>query len=224
MEEQWYKIKKFPQFSITKTGRVKNDVTGRELNYNRSKFTYRFCFDGRKVDRNIKNLLAETFIPNPNNCKNVLLKDENEANFSLDNIYWAETNKEPTLLSVGQIINEYTVIEDLYEFKKSHNIKVVCNKCSKETVKTYSLVINETCGCDSDRKKSKEDRNKDYLKKDKCRLIHTMGEETSKLLCRKCRQIEEVPTDRISNKVSVYCCGGKEKTKKENYQAKIVRN
>lgn len=49
-----------------------------------------FSNDGKKLRKKpmVKNLLATCFIPNPNNYKNVSLRDGNRSNLSLDNLFW----------------------------------------------------------------------------------------------------------------------------------------
>lgn len=46
------------------------------------------CKDGKPKDHHIHRLLAETYIPNPNNYPMINHKDENIMNNSLDNLEW----------------------------------------------------------------------------------------------------------------------------------------
>ena len=45
---------------------------------------------GRKKRAKVHMLLAENFIPNPDNKPLVLHKDDNKMNWSLDNLYWGD--------------------------------------------------------------------------------------------------------------------------------------
>lgn len=226
--EEWYKIEKYPQFSITKDGRVRNNKTGTVLKprLHDGHMIVSLNIKGEKVKQRVKNLLAETFIPNPYGYTNVLLKDGNPENLKLENIYWSNQSGGGIIverLEQGTILNNYTVIEDLYEPNIPRKLIVKCNKCDRVFNKSFSIVNRKECACDKPKTRDKRTRNKEYLKKNKKRLIHTIGEEETIMLCRKCRKLEAVKNSNISNKINKYCCEEKktEKTYLEKVELKL---
>ena len=87
--EIWKKIPQCDIMSVSNYGRVRNDKTGK---------IYKFPTSGycsiRVRDNNVQKkyyvhrLVAEAFIPNPNNYSIVNHKDENPNNNHVDNLEW----------------------------------------------------------------------------------------------------------------------------------------
>lgn len=48
------------------------------------------CKDGTRITKNVHRLVAETFIPNPNNYSQVNHKDEDKSNNTIDNLEWCD--------------------------------------------------------------------------------------------------------------------------------------
>jgi len=97
--EIWYPLNGFPRYSITKSGKVRNEHDGKVLKAcikvsgapNFTKY-FGFCLTiggERNKDRLLHRLLALQFIPNPNNYPQVDHKDRNHFNNDLDNLRWA---------------------------------------------------------------------------------------------------------------------------------------
>lgn len=97
--EQWKDIKGFEGlYQVSNEGRVKslgNDKSRKEKilkGRNNGKGYLVVCLwkDGKRVWKLIHRLVAETFLPNPNNYKEVNHKDECKTNNSVDNLEWCD--------------------------------------------------------------------------------------------------------------------------------------
>lgn len=102
MREIWKKIKDYPNYEISNLGKVRalkyySNVHKKYyeriliLKQKTNKWGYNFVGlsneNGRK-NKSIHRLVAETFIPNINNCKEVNHKDGNKNNNKVQNLEW----------------------------------------------------------------------------------------------------------------------------------------
>lgn len=86
----------------------------------------KFHHNGTSKDKYVHRLVAETFIPNPDNLPQVLHIDGNKENNSVDNLMWG-TNKQNTQQGYD---------DGAYQFKaRSHKVKAV----HKETGETQTF-------------------------------------------------------------------------------------
>ena len=91
---EWKKIDGFKErYSVSDTGLVRNDKTGRiRKPYLDSRGLYvlvHIDVDGVQYNRLVHRLVAEAFIPNPDNKETVNHKDGNKQNNCVDNLEWA---------------------------------------------------------------------------------------------------------------------------------------
>ena len=95
MKEIWRTIKDFPMYEISTFGRIKSLYTNKILKpYKSSKSAKGYYMqvglfkNHKKYKVNIHRLVANTFIPNPNNYPVINHKDENPSNNYIDNLEW----------------------------------------------------------------------------------------------------------------------------------------
>lgn len=96
MKEIWKPIKDFESlYEISTKGRVRS-LCGRygknrivKLgNGSRGYLNVCLCNKGKQTTRNVHRIVAETFLPNPENLPCVNHKDENRKNNNVDNLEW----------------------------------------------------------------------------------------------------------------------------------------
>lgn len=94
-------IKGFEAYSVSREGEVYSSYIGRFLNKTDNGFGYKLVrlIDKSYIEKKYKpyyvhRLVAEAFLPNPDNHKYVGHKDHNKCNNHVDNLYWtsASTN------------------------------------------------------------------------------------------------------------------------------------
>ena len=78
-------------YQISNLGRVKNKnnhILAQTLNSTSNYYRVHLCKNGKAEWRSVHRLVAETFIPNPDNLPEINHKDENPLNNSVDNLEW----------------------------------------------------------------------------------------------------------------------------------------
>lgn len=79
------------QYSITRDGRVYSHKSKKFLSPTDNGSGYLgliLCVDGKPFHEYIHRLVAETYIPNPQNLPEINHKDENKANNTVENLEW----------------------------------------------------------------------------------------------------------------------------------------
>lgn len=161
MEEIWKDIKGFEgRYMISNLGRVKsmkyrhhNKV---EILKEDFKFGYKrvclFTKDGKRKRIRVHRLVAQAFIPNPNNYSIINHKDENKENNRADNLEWctqkyninygtrterASTKIRKAIIQIDEenkIINQYNSIKEVEENLKYNRSNIIA--CAKGRIKT----------------------------------------------------------------------------------------
>ena len=96
MNEEWSKISELPNYEISTLGNLRNIKTNRVLKTRITREGYEaitLTTGGNKTFKSIHRLVAQAFIPNPDNKKEVNHIDEDKTNNHVSNLEWV-TRKE----------------------------------------------------------------------------------------------------------------------------------
>lgn len=88
---EFKKIEGFTNYSVSTDGQVRNDDTGRILKPADNGHGYPsvfLCKQGKGSTKRIHRLMAEAFIPNPENLASVDHIDGNKENNTIENLQW----------------------------------------------------------------------------------------------------------------------------------------
>lgn len=91
--EIWKNIESFEQYSVSDFGNVRNNITGRILKPRKHTSGYSrviLCKNKKHYDRYIHRLVAQAFIPNPNNLPEINHRDEDKLNNCVENLEWCD--------------------------------------------------------------------------------------------------------------------------------------
>lgn len=98
LEEVWKIYPLNNKFSVSSFGKLKNSLTGKIYSQHKSKSGYMgFCTSNGKRKSyklyRIHRMVAETFIPNPDNKPYVNHKDGNKTNNNVSNLEWVTASE-----------------------------------------------------------------------------------------------------------------------------------
>ncbi|MFT3994747.1 MAG: NUMOD4 domain-containing protein [Dysgonomonas sp.] len=156
IDEVWADIADFEGlYKISNKGRIKNTIRNNNLKYFINKQGYvivKLSKNGVRYSLRVHRLMAQSFIPNPNNYPIINHKDEDKSNYCLSNLEWcnhkynntygslpdrkSEWSKRPVikLSKSGSIIREYESVNDAGIDNNVHPSNI--SNCLKERNKT----------------------------------------------------------------------------------------
>ena len=89
MQEQWKTIKGFPDYSVSNLGRVKGCYGLLQPSLNSHGYPQLTLYrNKKKFNKTVHRLIAEAFLPNPEQKPFLNHKDGDKANFQLSNLEW----------------------------------------------------------------------------------------------------------------------------------------
>ena len=91
VKEIWKGVSELPDYEISSLGRLRNKVTGTIRKWSVDEKGYLFLtfrVNGRWKIFKAHRMVAEAFIPNPNNLPEIHHKDSNRGNPCADNLEW----------------------------------------------------------------------------------------------------------------------------------------
>ena len=131
-------------YAITSCGKVYSYRAKRFLKPGKDKYGYlqvNLCKDGKQKTYRIHRLVAEAYLPNPDNLPQVNHIDENKSNNALPNLEWCTAAyninysqaKKVICVETGKIFNSVSEADD---FVNGHNVASVC-KGQRKTAGGY---------------------------------------------------------------------------------------
>ena len=173
MEEIWKTIEDFPNYEVSTFGNIKNTTTNKMLKLQQNYAGYvkiTLCTNNKKSNSCIVHrLVANSFIPNPENKSTVNHIDRNKSNNHIDNLEWAtmsEQNYHSALVSkkerplfyksvlrlniqTNNIIEEYKSISDAAKW-------IINNDLSRIKIinpNNISIISSKICAVASNKRK-----------------------------------------------------------------------
>lgn len=119
---EWKKIKRNPNYSINRNGEVRNDATGRIKTPYENKangyMTVDLYSNNKSTKVTIHRLLAEAFIPNPDNKPCIDHKDGDRKNNKLSNLRWATYSENNSRFNTFGVRSERIAVTKYKELRK----------------------------------------------------------------------------------------------------------
>lgn len=118
----WVKIERNPNYSINKNGEVRNDLTGHiktpTLNKRNGYLVLDLYRDNKRDKLPVHRLVAETFIPNPENKLTVDHIDGDRQNNAVNNLRWATYGEQNSRFDTQGVRSEPVMVKRYEELRK----------------------------------------------------------------------------------------------------------
>lgn len=121
-------MKELDRYIIYEDGRVYSTISNKFLKLGKGSNGYLQCvlrIDGKSINRMIHRLVAEAYIPNPNNKPEVNHIDLNKINNNVDNLEWctSKENKEHAIKN-GRYLNQSRHMKNKTGYLHNRSIEV----------------------------------------------------------------------------------------------------
>lgn len=118
----WEKVKRNDNYSINEQGQVKNDKTNHikkpTLNKKNGYLVVDLYKNNKREKVPIHRLIAEAFIPNPDNKLTVDHEDGNRENNAIENLRWATYGEQNSRFETKGVRSEPVVVKHYEELRK----------------------------------------------------------------------------------------------------------
>lgn len=118
----WIKLKRNGNYSINENGQVRHDESGRIKQPTLSKnngYLYVDLYQGNKRSKEtVHRLVAEAFIPNPDNKPTVDHKDGNRQNNAISNLRWASYSEQNSRFNTAGVRSQRVKATRYREIRK----------------------------------------------------------------------------------------------------------
>lgn len=125
--EIWKDLKGFEdKFIISNQGKVRNKLTNKNVRVTTARRGYKICglyYKGETYNKSLHRLVAENFIPNPENKTQVHHIDEDPSNNSVENLMWVTPKEHAKLRSEESKKKCRKTYENNKKLRKDKNIK-----------------------------------------------------------------------------------------------------
>ena len=151
----WTKISRNTNYSINEDGEVRNDITGRikkpYTNKNNGYLIIDLCKDNKSKKVPIHRLVAEAFIPNPENKPTVDHADGDRTNNSIENLRWATYSENNSRFGTIGVRSEKIIVKHYEEKRKKRGggheawlgiIEILEFNSISETAKYFNCTIS----------------------------------------------------------------------------------
>ena len=133
------KIKKSPLHAVNSNGTIINTRTRHIINATSNGFGYlQFC-GPNKLSIKVHRLVAETFVPNPNNRPQVNHIDGNKQNNSADNLEWVNNSENIQHAFDNNLIDRNKIVKNMTG-SKNHQAKLT----ERDVAEIKALCFNNT--------------------------------------------------------------------------------